>query len=94
MKKYIGVSVSINETGAPNINVEVLDGPLDLMNVSCGGYIEDGDLDDLATPAEMMVLRLLGYYDDELTETLAAAFHDILTPKPVASVSINGVPFG
>lgn len=88
MRKYISVNTSYNDQGGLNINVDVLDNPMDLAFVSCGGYIESGDLDDLFTPASLMVQKLTGDCDEELVDNLAAAFRKILTPRP--TVSING----
>lgn len=91
MRKYISVNTSTNPNGGLNINVNVLEDPIELMFVSCGGYIESSDLDDLYTPASLMVQKLTGEFnepDEELVENLAAAFRKILTPRP--TVSING----
>lgn len=91
MRKYISVDTSTNEEGGLNINVNVLENADDLMFVMCGGYIESSDLDDLRTPAAVMVQRLTGECDDELVDTLAGAFAKILTPRP--TVTINGEYF-
>lgn len=91
MRKYISVNTTANEEGGLNINVDVLEGPMDLMFVSCGGYIESSDLDDLDTPASLMVQKLTGECDEDLIENLADAFAKILTPRP--TVSINGEHF-
>lgn len=91
MRKYISVNTSYNEEGGMNINVDVLENPMDLMYARCGGYIESGDLDDLRTPASIMVQQLTGELDEELVETVEAAFLKILTPKP--TVTINGEYF-
>lgn len=88
MRKYISVNTSTNEDGGLNINVDVLDNPMELMFVPCGGYIEPSDMDDLYTPASLMVQKLTGDCDEELVDNLAAAFRKILTPRP--TVSING----
>lgn len=88
MRKYISVNTSYNDQGGLNINVDVLDNPMDLAFVSCGGYIESSDLNDLFTPASLMVQKLTGDCDEELVDNLAAAFRKILTPRP--TVSING----
>lgn len=91
MRKYISVQTTMTEEGGLNINVNVLENPMDLLHVSCGGYIETSDLNDLYTPASLMVQKLTGEYDEpdeELVENLAAAFRKILTPRP--TVSING----
>lgn len=88
MRKYISVNTSTNEDGGLNINVDVLDNPMELMFVPCGGYIESSDMDDLYTPASLMVQKLTGDCDEELVDNLAAAFRKILTPRP--TVSING----
>lgn len=91
MRKYIAVNTSTNEEGGLNINVDVVDEPMDMLFVRCGGYIESSDLDDLYTPASIMVQQLTGECDEVLVHTLAAAFAKILTPRP--TVSINGVHF-
>lgn len=91
MRKYISVNTSNNQEGGLNINVDVLDGPMDLMFVPIGGYIETSDLDDPYTPAALMVQKLTGACDEELVNNLAAAFRKILTPRP--TVSINGEHF-
>lgn len=91
MRKYISVETSTNQDGGLNINVNVLENPEDLMFVSCGGYIESSDMDDLHTPAALMVQKLTGECDDELVDTLAGAFAKILTPRP--TVTINGEYF-
>ena len=91
MRKYISVNTSYNDEGGLNINVDVLDNPMGLMFVPCGGYIESSDLDDLYTPASLMVRQLTGEQDEELIDNLAGAFAKILTPKP--TVSINGEHF-
>ena len=88
MRQYISVNTSYNDEGALNINVDVLESPMDLMFVPCGGYLESSDLDDLYTPAALMVQKLTGDCDEELVNNLAAAFRKILTPRP--TVSING----
>lgn len=88
MRKYISVNTSYNEEGGLNINVDVLDNPMELMFVPCGGYIESSDMDDLYTPASLMVQQLTGECDEELVDNVAAAFRKILTPRP--TVSING----
>jgi hypothetical protein len=91
MRKYISVQTTTTEEGGLNINVNVLDDPIELMFVSCGGYIETSDLDDLYTPASLMVQKLTGEYnepDEELIENLAEAFRKILTPRP--TITING----
>ena len=91
MRKYISVNTSTNDEGGLNINVDVLDGPGDLMYAQCGGYVESSDLDDLYTPATLMVQKLTGMEDAELIEKLADAFATILTPR--STVSINGEHF-
>lgn len=91
MRKYISVNTSTNDEGGLNINVDVVDDPMDLMFVPCGGYIESSDLDDLYTPASLMVQQLTGERDEGLIENLADAFAKILTPRP--TVSINGEHF-
>lgn len=91
MRKYISVNTSVTNEGGLNINVDVLDNPMDLVFVQCGGYIESSDLDDLYTPASLMVQKLTGEQDEELIENLADAFAKILTPRP--TVSINGELF-
>ena len=91
MRKYISVNTSSTDEGGLNINVDVLDDPMDLMFVRCGGYIETSDLDDLYTPASIMVQQMTGECDELLVHTLAAAFAKILTPRP--TVSINGEHF-
>lgn len=91
MRKYISVNTSYNDEGGLNINVDELDDPSDLMFVASGGYIESSDLDDLYTPASLMVQRLTGECDEELVDNLANAFRKILTPRP--TVSINGEHF-
>ena len=88
MRKYISVNTSYNEEGGMNINVDVLENPMDLMYARCGGYIESGDLDDLYTPASIMVQQLTGEQDEELIENVAEAFRKILTPRP--TITING----
>jgi hypothetical protein len=92
MRKYISVNTSTNDEGGLNINVDVID---DMMGgVSRGsavGYIESSDLDDLYTPASVMVQQLTGECDEDLVDNLAAAFRKILTPRP--TVSINGEHF-
>lgn len=92
MRKYISVNTSTNDEGGLNINVDVID---DMMGgVSWGsavGYIESSDLDDLDTPARLMIQQLTGEQDEELIENLADAFAKILTPRP--TVSINGERF-
>lgn len=91
MKKFVAFNTSYNAEGGLNINVDVLDGPGELMFAACGGYIESSDLDDLYTPAELMVRQLTGEVDEETVEKVVDAFRKILTPKP--TVSINGVAF-
>lgn len=91
MRKYITLNTSYNDEGGLNINVDVLDNPMGLMLVPCGGYLESSDLDDLYTPAALMVQQLTGEQDEELISNLADAFAKILTPKP--TVSINGERF-
>lgn len=93
MRKYISVNTSTNDEGGLNINVDVLDNPMELMFVPCGGYIESSDMDDLYTPASLMVQKLTGDCDDELVEKLEDAFRQILTPPPRPTVSINGEHF-
>jgi hypothetical protein len=93
MRKYISVNASENETGGIDINVDVLDSMSELQYVMCGGYIESSDLEDLTTPATLMVMRLTGSDDELLIEQLADAFAVILTPEPVNTVSINGERF-
>ena len=88
MRKYISVTTSITEEGGLNINVDVVENPMDLAFARCGGYIETSDLDDLRTPASIMVQQLTGELDEELVETVEAAFRKILTPRP--TVTING----
>lgn len=89
MRKYISVTTTTtSEDGGLNINVDVIDNPEDLMFVRSGGYIETSDLDDLYTPASIMVHQLTGECDDELVDNVALAFRKILTPRP--TVSING----
>lgn len=90
MKKYVAFNTSYNDDGALNLNIDVIEDPRDLAFAVCGGYIESSDLDDLYTPAEIMVAQLTGEADEELVETVVAAFRKILTPKP--TVSINSVP--
>lgn len=91
MRKYISVNTSINQGGGLNINVDVIENPMDLMFARCGGYIETSDLDDLRTPASIMVQQLTGELDEELVETVEEAFRKILTPRP--TVTINGEYF-
>lgn len=93
MKKFISVNTSVNEDGGLNINVDVLESPLELMYAQCGGYLESSDLDDLYTPARLMVQRLTGGQDEELIDKLVDAFEHILNITPKATVSINGERF-
>jgi hypothetical protein len=90
MKKFVAFSTSYNDEDGLNINIDVIDNPQDLKYARCGGYIESSDLDDLYTPAQIMVGQLTGDTDEELVETVVAAFRKILMPKP--TVSINNVP--
>ena len=91
MRKYISVQTTTTEEGGLNINVNVLDNPMDLAFTRCGGYIESSDLDDLRTPAAIMVQQLTGELDEELVKNVEAAFRKILTPRP--TVTINGEYF-
>lgn len=92
MRKYISVNTSTNDEGGLNINVDVID---DMTMVwswgSAVGYIESSDLDDLYTPASVVVQQLTGECDEDLVDNLAGAFRKILTPRP--TVSINGEHF-
>ena len=91
MRKYISVTTSTNNEGGLNINVDVVENPMDLAFARCGGYIESSDLDDLRTPAAIMVQQLTGEFDEELVGNVEAAFRKILTPRP--TVTINGEYF-
>lgn len=87
MRKFISVNTSYNADGGLNINIDEVE-PGDLMVAACGGYIESSDLDDLYTPASLMVQKLTGECDIDLVDNVVAAFRKILTPR--STVSING----
>lgn len=92
MRKYISVNSSTNDEGGLNINVDVIDDMTGGAPWGAAiGYIESSDLDDLFTPAQIMVYQLTGENDIELIDNVAAAFRKILTPRP--TVSINGEHF-
>lgn len=97
MRKYISVGTSTNNEGGVNIDIQVLDTPMSMvgmmgmMGSRAVGYIEASDMDDLYTPASLMVQAVTGDCDEELVENVAAAFRKILTPR--ATVSINGEHF-
>lgn len=93
MKKFITFGITENETSGVDVNINVLEDPSELMYAAAGGYIESSDLDDLHTPATLMVTRLVGFPDEGLVEKVVSAFKTILTPEPVDRVLINGEVF-
>lgn len=88
MRKFVAFNTSYNDEGGLNLNIDVVEDPIDIVFASAGGYIESSDLDDLYTPAEILVRQVTGEVDEELVETVVEAFRKILTPRP--TVSING----
>lgn len=89
MRKFINVRVSYDEYYNQSINVDVLRGPEQLSQaVGACGWLDGEDLNDLDTPARLMVRNLLGCEDEVAIEKLTEAFEEILTKRDVA-VNVN-----
>lgn len=84
MRKYINVRFD-----GSDLNIDVVSGPEELcIGRGACGWLDEGDLDDLNTPARIMTQQLVGREDEAVIEQLEEAFEEILTHRPV-KVNVN-----
>ena len=84
MRKYLNVRFN-----GSDLNIDVVSGPEELrIGSGACGWLDEGDLDDLNTPARIMTQQLVGREDEAVIEQLEEAFEEILTHRPV-KVNVN-----